>query len=51
MVRVIASWWSAHALEFVVWGVICAVIALAWFAESIASVIAERRKKKQDGLL
>lgn len=47
----IASWWSAHALEFVVWGVIVAVVGACVFVETIAAAWSERRKKKRDGLL
>lgn len=47
----IESWWDAHALEVVVWGL---VVGFLWFVSllvSLGEAWRERKQKKRDGLL
>lgn len=47
----IDDWWQAHRLEVVVWAVIVGLTAILWLLIQIAEIRAERRKRREDGLL
>jgi len=48
---VIESWWDAHALEFVLWGVTAGLLAIVWLCISLSEAWRERKQKRKDGLL
>lgn len=46
----IASWWDAHAIEFIVWIVVFVLCGMIWTIAALSDAASERRKKKRDGL-
>jgi len=47
----VQAWWQAHALEFVITAVLIVLGWIFWLGDALSSAFAERRKKKEDGIL